>query len=218
MKSRKGGFFLIILGCCCVLAAAALYGYNSRVSAQAAEEASDLSTLLDEAMSQGTGEDPDGQDPALSQTAEATALKADTAEASAAEAGVPKSIPIKNYDVIGALSIPAIDIRLPVISQWSYPNLRAAPCLYSGSPDGQMIVLAHNYARHFGHIKDLAAGDTVEFKAVDGTVYSYQVIATEIVDGDKGLGDITSGSDWDLTLFTCTYGGASRVVVRCVKT
>jgi len=212
MRSRRGGFLLIIVGCCCVLAAAALYVYNSRVSAQAAEEAADLAALLDQAMALGTEEDNDadagGQDSALSETQPETQSESDT----------PKSVTVKNYDIIGALSIPAIDIRLPVISQWSYPNLRAAPCRYSGSPDGQMIVLAHNYARHFGHISDLKAGDTVEFTAVDGAVYSYQVTETETVDGEKGLGDIISGSDWDLTLFTCTYGGASRVVVRCTKT
>ena len=28
--------------------------------------------------------------------------------------------------------------------------------------------------------------------------------------------DMTSGQ-WPLTLFTCTYGGASRVTVRCEK-
>ena len=53
MRSRRGGFLLIIVGCCCVLAAAALYVYNSRVSAQAAEEAADLAALLDQAMRQG---------------------------------------------------------------------------------------------------------------------------------------------------------------------
>ena len=28
--------------------------------------------------------------------------------------------------------------------------------------------------------------------------------------------DMTSG-DWDMTLFTCTPGGKSRLTVRCVK-
>ena len=212
MRSHKSGLFLIVLGCCCVLAAAALFMYNSRISAQAAEEAADLAALLDQTMTLNaqadTEADTEGQDPALPETLSDTQPKTDT----------PKSVTVKSYDVIGALSIPAIDIRLPIISQWSYPDLRAAPCRYSGSPDGQLIILAHNYARHFGHISDLKTGDAVEFTAVDGTVYRYQVTETVIVDGEKGLGDITSGSDWDLTLFTCTYGGASRVVVRCAKT
>lgn len=209
MKNHRAGLFLIIVGCCCVLAAAALYGYNSRISAQAAEEAAELAILLDQTMAQSSGTGTQEQDPALSEAQTDAQAEPDTR--------TPKSVAVKSYDIIGVLSIPAIDIRLPVIARWSYANLKAAPCRYSGSPDGQMIVLAHNYARHFGHIKDLQIGNTVEFTAVDGTVCSYQVTQTEIVDGKAGLGDITSGSDWDLTLFTCTYGGADRVVVRCVR-
>ncbi|MEA4814426.1 MAG: sortase [Oscillospiraceae bacterium] len=208
MGRNKTGLFLIILGCCCVFAAAALYVYNDRISSRAAAEAADLTALLEQTMTSDTEADTQEEDPALPEP------QADAQ----AETDAPDSVKVKNYDIIGVLSIPAIDIRLPVISQWSYPNLRAAPCRYSGDPEGQLILLAHNYARHFGHIKDLEAGDTVGFTAVDGTVYSYQVTETEIVDGEKGLGDITAGSDWNLTLFTCTYGGASRVVVRCTKT
>ena len=32
---------------------------------------------------------------------------------------------------IGVLSIPALDLELPVIGEWSYPRLKIAPCRYS---------------------------------------------------------------------------------------
>ena len=35
--------------------------------------------------------------------------------------------------------------------------------------------------------------------------------------GKYDVEEMTSG-DWDLTLFTCTYGGQSRVTVRCLRT
>jgi sortase A len=58
-------------------------------------------------------------------------------------------------------------------------------------------------------------GDTVTFEAVDGTVYQYVVSETEIL--SSNMYDILK-EDWDLTLFTCTYGGTNRVVVRCTLT
>jgi sortase A len=201
MKSakKKHGKSLIILGCCCILAAAALFGYNSYISEKAAQEADELAALLEKSMasSEESTQDPELGTPANDET--------DMTSKS-----------VQGYDLIGTLSIPAIDRNLPIISQWSYPNLRAAPCRYSGTPEGQMVLLAHNYAKHFGHLKDLQKGDSVTFTDVSGKAYQYTVSKIETVDGYQ-LSSILSGKDWDLTLFTCTYGGKQRVVVRCVK-
>jgi len=41
----------------------------------------------------------------------------------------------------------------------------------------------------------------------------YTVSGVETL-GGKDVAGMNAG-DWDLTLFTCTYGGAGRVVVRC---
>ena len=47
---------------------------------------------------------------------------------------------------IGVLTIPALDLALPVQSEWSYPALRRTPCRYSGSAyRDDLILLAHNY-------------------------------------------------------------------------
>ena len=77
-----------------------------------------------------------------------------------------------------------------------------------------MIIMAHNYEQHFGLIKDLVPGDAVIFTGVDGTVYNYEVRGTETW-ATSQLAEVLGGDGWDLTLFTCTYGGANRVVVRC---
>jgi len=162
-------------------------------------ESDQLSALLEKSMASG---ETDSTDPELG-------TPSDTQTDMTSQS-------IQGYDIIGSLSIPAIDRKLPVISQWSYPNLRAAPCRYSGTPDGQMVLLAHNYAKHFGHLKDLQKGDSVTFTDVSGKVYNYKVSKIETIDGYQ-LSSILSGKDWDLTLFTCTYGGKQRVVVRCIK-
>lgn len=72
--------------------------------------------------------------------------------------------------------------------------------------------MAHNYARHFGGIKDLEIGDIVQFIDIDGVIYRYAVAAQETL--ERGDVAAMTGSDYDLTLFTCTYGGRQRVTVR----
>ena len=117
-----------------------------------------------------------------------------------------------NY--IGTLSIPALELSLPVMSQWSYPKLRIAPCRYAGSAyQGNLILSAHNYSSHFGQIGTLQAGDRVTFTDVDGNVFLYSVAEIQILQpGD--VEEMLSGG-WALTLFTCTLGGRTRVTVRC---
>ena len=88
------------------------------------------------------------------------------------------------------------------------------PCRYAGSYlTDNMIVAAHNYNTHFGRIRQLDSGDLVDFTDMEGNVYHYQVIQTEILP-DTATAEMEAG-DWDLTLFTCTLSGAERVTVRC---
>ena len=51
------------------------------------------------------------------------------------------------------------------------------------------------------------------FTDVNGITTEFEVIAREILSPDA-IEDMTAG-EFDLTLFTCTYGGASRITVRC---
>ncbi len=118
------------------------------------------------------------------------------------------------YDYIGILTIPALGLELPVMADWDYPRLRVAPCRYTGYPrTGDLVIAGHNYSRHFGRLKDLAGGEDVYFTDMDGKVYCYVVDGTEILEPADISGMVDSG--YPLTLFTCTYGGQTRVTVRC---
>ena len=117
---------------------------------------------------------------------------------------------------IGVLEIPALALELPIISQWSYPALHTAPCRYDGSAyQDDLIIAAHNYRRHFGALKELTPGDAVLLTDADGNVFRYAVAELELLGG--GAVEEMHAGDWDLTLFTCTYGGQSRVTVRCLR-
>ena len=115
------------------------------------------------------------------------------------------------------LRIPALSLELPVINDWSYARLRVAPCRYADSVyQGNLVIFAHNYTRHFGRLKNLSRGDEITFTDVDGNVFRYEVAELETL-SPYAVDEMTSG-DWDLTLFTCMIGGKSRVTVRCKQT
>lgn len=122
-----------------------------------------------------------------------------------------KEIDGKTY--VGTVSIPALEVTLPVMSEWSYDNFKISPCVYEGTPyQNNFIICAHNYRNHFGNLKNLTQGDKITFKDFDGNVFNYEVLYTEILD-NNAVEEMSAG-EWDLTLFTCTYGGATRVTVR----
>lgn len=115
---------------------------------------------------------------------------------------------------IGVLEIPAIDLKLPVLSEWSYPLLKKAPCRYSGSAYlDNLVIAAHNYRTHFGKLKELETGDEVIFTDAAGNRFEYKVAVVGALT-PQSVEDMTSG-EWALSLFTCTLDGKNRVTVRC---
>jgi sortase A len=123
-------------------------------------------------------------------------------------------ISIDGNDYIGVLDIPALDISLPVMSEWSYPKLKIAPCRYTGTIYmNNMVIAAHNYDSHFGRLKELQPGDSITFTDTDGNLFSYEVADMEVLE-PTAIEDMKN-SGYDLTLFTCTYGGKTRYTVRC---
>lgn len=123
---------------------------------------------------------------------------------------------VEEAGCIGILEIPALHLRLPVLSTWSYALLKKAPCRYTGSVYlDNMVIAAHNSKAHFKKLSNLQEGDIITFTDAVGNVFTYSVAGLEILQPEE-VDDMTSGQ-WPLTLFTCTYGGAGRVTVRCRK-
>lgn len=194
----------IALGVLCLFAALCLTAYNCWSNVRAGEAAASALQQL-KAVSH-----PALQDPFSSEPSE----------------GVPAFIlhpeidmPTQEIDgqaYIGFLEIEALGLSLPVLSEWSYPGLRTAPCRYTGSAyRNDLVIAAHNYTTHFGRLRELSQGDAVTFTDVDGNVFCYQVAEVETLP-PYSVEEMTGG-DWDLTLFTCTIGGQARVTVRCER-
>lgn len=126
-------------------------------------------------------------------------------------------VEIDGYSYIGYLSIPSLSLELPVMADLDMSRLKVAPCRYCGSvKSDDLVIAAHNYARHFGGLQNLKSGDTVWFTDMNGIVTSYQVYELEILP-PTAIEEMVV-SDAALTLFTCTYGGKTRVTVRCMRT
>lgn len=202
MKSKRGTAW-ISLGLLLLAAALFLAAYNRNESYQAQQQ----SDVVLEEMSE-----------ALAQTVPRQTIPGQTEPPELPEVMEEplREMPVRTIrgrDYIGVLTIPALELELPVLSQWDYTNLRIAPCRYEGSVyNGSLILCAHNYSSHFGRLKNLREGDTVQFTDMDDNVYTYQVVGLETLNPTDVEG-MESG-DWDMTLFTCTVGGQSRVTIR----
>lgn len=92
---------------------------------------------------------------------------------------------IGGQDYIGILEIPSLQISLPVMSQWSYENLKTAPCRYYGSAYKEnMVIAGHNYRAHFGGLRSLSPGAQVKFTDMEGNGFVYEVAGIEILEPD----------------------------------
>ena len=190
---------MIGVGLLLIAAALALVAYNIADAQRAAKSAAQALEALEQAS------------PAVS-AAEPDAVPAYVADP---DMEMP-TVTVEGNDYIGQLDIDALGLSLPVISEWSYPALKVAPCRYTGSAyQDNMIIAAHNYSSHFGRLSQLSAGDAVRFTDVDGNVFTYTVSQIEDLPG-TAIEEMQAG-DWDLTLFTCTLGGQTRVTVRCTR-
>ena len=124
------------------------------------------------------------------------------------------TVKVDGYECIGILSVPVLDLELPVLTDWSYAKLKKAPCHYYGTYyEKDFVIAAHNYKSHFGRLSELQAGDIVVFTDINNIEHYYEVVLLETLPKNATKEMITSG--FDLSLYTCTPGGSNRVTVRC---
>ncbi len=205
MKGKLGILFMF-LGTVLLGMALSLFLYNTAEARQAKEASiSLLPQLLREIQEEHTAPTEPTLPPILPGTPE------EFIDPAAYEMKVAD---IDGHGYIGFLSIPDLALELPVMSDWDYRKLQIAPCRYSGNLlSGDLVLMAHNYNAHFGKLNQLTPGARLSFTDMDGQVTRYEVVAVEVLP-PNAIEDMVAG-DFDLTLFTCTYGGRSRVTVRC---
>ncbi|HOA00390.1 sortase [Ruminococcus sp.] len=203
----------VLIGILLIGGAVGLVVYNMYESNAAFEKSQDVMTELKQLIP-----DPSPANAAASPSTEPPSddLFAPYEEPTTQPPSEMRSISVNGEEYCGYITLPQLGLELPVMSGWSYERLKTSPCRYSGTVEGRdIIIAAHNYNSHFGRIKELSQGDEIWFTTADGMQYFYRVDYTENVDG-YDVDQMLSGgsSDWDMTLFTCTLSGQSRVTVR----
>ena len=196
------GVICIFLGVVCILSSVGFVVYNRWEDQNAEGIAKDLLEDVQSIMDEKQPEQP---------------LPADTVNLPDDPEKIPTemaTVKVDGYDCVGVLSVPVLDLELPVLTDWSYAKLKKAPCHYYGTYyEKDFVIAAHNYQSHFGKLSELQPKDLILFTDVSGTVYCYEVVLLETLPGNATEEMIASG--FDLSLYTCTPGGASRVTVRC---
>ena len=124
---------------------------------------------------------------------------------------------IDGVSYIGYLSIPTLGLELPVIGSSTEENLEISPCRFYGTVyDQNFVIGGHRYRRHFRKLSTLGYGEGLSFTDMEGNVYTYEVAEYEVLEPNQA--EYLCSGDWDLSLFTCTPGGLTRVVLRCLRT
>lgn len=203
MSKTARGALLVIAGLILVAAASVIWLLQDREDQLAGQNASILLNELEQEL----------EHPAPAIPSEpAEELEPSEPAAPDTPAPMPETT-FSGYTMVGRLSIPSVDIQLPILSTWDYDLLKVAPCRYSGSAEGgDLILLGHNYKSHLKPLAQVAVGAEVEFTAVDGTVYRYTVDAVDTIRGTE-VEKLASGHA--LNIFTCTRDRVHRTVVRC---
>ena len=204
---KKAGIIFVMLGVVLILSALLLFLYNGWEDRRAGQQAESLMDEIHSAMTEET--DP---------TTKPTEIEIEITEPTETAEILPAEMPmvmIDGYEYIGYLSIPALELELPVMAEWDYSRLKIAPCRHFGSSrTDDLVIAAHNYKSHFGSLSKLNSGAEVIFTDMDGIENRYVLVkAPETLAPDAV--DAVQNSGYDLVLYTCTPGGATRVVAFC---
>ena len=206
---KKPGIIFVIMGAVLILSALLLFLYNGYEEYRAGQEAE---LLLDEIQSVIKEETA----PAMGPTEIEMGITEST-ESTEATGTQPAEMPvvmIDGYEYIGYLSIPDLKLELPVMSEWDYNRLKVAPCRHFGSSrTDDLVIAAHNYKTHFGALSGLKIGSEICFTDMDSIENNYTLKKLDTLDPDSV--DAVQNSGYDLVLYTCTPGGATRVAAFC---
>ena len=203
-RSKPVSLIFVTLGSLMILSAIALAAWNIYTDNKGNEAAQAILSELKEKIPQAS-DNSDGYSSEISQ---------DDFEQAQAETYL--EIDGKKY--MGIISIPDIDLELPVMYEWTDENSQNAPCRYSGSvKNSDLIIAAHNYTSFFKRLDELNSLDKIFFTECNGKIHTYEVVNTDLIGGENVDGMKAGSDEWDLTLFTCTWSGWSRITVRAVE-
>lgn len=215
--TKKAGIAIVAVGAALILSALVLLLHNRCADARAGREAETLLAGVEAAISSQAAAEQEKTRPRGQETRPIGKEKG--TEPTAAEALDPEMpvVMLEGYGYVGYVEIPALGLKLPVMSDWDYTRLEIAPCRQFGSSRrDDLVIAAHNFESHFGRLKEMSLGNTVTFTDMAGIVNTYRAEMIETL-SPKDV-DAVQNSGYDLVRYTCTRDGQERVAVFCNRT
>ena len=131
----------------------------------------------------------------------------------------------KQYETIGIVRIPKINVNYPILAQTTNVELmKVAPYKFWGAnPNevGNLCIIGHNYRRRgvfFSDVPSLAVGDIVEIQDLTQRTIQYEVYDIHTVDpNDRSDTTQYTNGKKEVTLITCTDDAKQRVIVKCTE-
>lgn len=128
----------------------------------------------------------------------------------------------KEYEFVGIVKIPKLNITYPILSKTTDELMKVAPCKFHGAnPNevGNLCIIAHNYRRKgvfFSDVPELVPGDIVEIQDLSQRTIQYEVydVHTVMPNNVEDTTQKTNGKR-EVTLITCTDDSKQRFIVRC---
>ena len=205
------------VGAALILSALVLLLHNRYADARAGREAETLLAGVEAAISSQAAAEQEKTRPRGKETrptGENTPTEPTAPEALDPEMPVAM---LEGYGYVGYVEIPALGLKLPVMSDWDYTRLEIAPCRQFGSSrTDDLVIAAHNFESHFGRLNEMSVGNTVTFTDMAGIVNTYRAEIIETL-SPKDV-EAVQNSGYDLVLYTCTRDGQERVAVFCNRT
>lgn len=205
MIKKRVGIAFLVTGAALLIAALLLFLYNEREDAHAGEASGAALSAIQEAIA-------DKNQPPMLELSEEE--ETEPTEETISEPTELTIVNIDGNDYIGYISIPAFELEMPIMADWSMEKLQTAPCLQYGSPlTNDAVIAGHNYKQHFRALHEIEAGETVTFTDMNGYSIEYAVQEVKTID-PRSVYEVID-SEYDLILYTCTIGGQTRVIACC---
>ncbi len=131
----------------------------------------------------------------------------------------------KEYETIGVIKIPKINISYPILAQTTNVDvMKVAPYKFWGAnPNevGNFCIIGHNYRRKgvfFSDVPSLSVGDIVEIQDLSQRTVQYEVYDLHTVNpNDRSDTTQYTNGKREVTLITCTDNAKQRVIVKCTE-
>ena len=213
---KKAGIIFVMLGVVLILSALLLFLYNRWEDHRAGQQAELLMDEIQIVIAEKTEHPGKPVTESITKPAtKPTEVETEIEESQEILTAEMPTVMIDGYEYIGYLSIPDLELALPVMAEWDYSRLKIAPCRHLGSfRIDDLVIAGHNYETFFGSLYKLKSGAEVMFTDMDGIENRYVLVKDPETLAPDAV-DAVLNSGYDLVLYTCTPNAEKRVVAFC---